>query len=151
MTRMLAAVLFALLIPAASPLRAAPSAASYGPFSGAWYLHGFTLEVTPGGNAYAVYRLYVWCSAHRRNGCDRIAGNAIYSGGIWYARLQNPGAAQVSGTIYASATSSLDGTSIVLQVHPHGTLLMTWGAPGHRQRLQLCGPHTPVSLNLCGA
>src|SRR5947207_448153 len=45
---------------------------AYGPFAGSWYHHGFTLEVTAGGNVFAVYRLYAWCGAQQRFGSTAV-------------------------------------------------------------------------------
>ena len=127
------------------------SPGGYEPFTGAWHIHGFDLDVTSGGNAYATYRIYVWCSAHRHYACDSIIGNEIYEGGVWWARLANPGTVQVAGTIYASAESSLQGAHIVLRRQPQDFMTLTWQVHGQRHRLTLCGPHVPVPTNKCGA
>jgi hypothetical protein len=127
------------------------SAASYSPFTGVWHAHGFDLEVTSEGNAYATYRMYVWCSTHRRFGCDGMIGSGIYEGGLWWARLTNPGKVQAVGTIYASADSSLQGTGIVLKRRPHDFMLLTWWVHGQKRQLTLCGPDVPVPTSKCGA
>jgi hypothetical protein len=122
---------------------------AYGPFAGSWYRHGFTLEVTAGGSVFAVYRLYAWCNAQQRFGCDRSTGNQIYDGGLWAASLQKPNGATVTGVIVASADSSLDGTTIRLVRPAHDIMLLTWGAAGHRMQTTLCGPK--ARLAACGA
>jgi hypothetical protein len=122
---------------------------AYGPFAGSWYHHGFTLEVTAGGSVFAVYRLYAWCSAQQRFGCDRIPGHQIYDGGLWAASLQLPRGATVTGVIVASADTSLDGTTIRLVRRAHDFMLLTWGAAGHRMQTTLCGPKAQPAA--CGA
>src|SRR5207244_1067888 len=104
---------------------------AYAPFAGSWYHHGFTLEVTASGSVSAGYRLYIWCAAQQRFGCDRIVGNQIYSGGVWVGALHKPRGPTVTGLIVASADTSLDGTPIRLVRRPHDLLLLTWGAAGH--------------------
>jgi hypothetical protein len=122
---------------------------AYGPFAGSWYHHGFTLNVTAGGSVFAVYRLYAWCRAQQRFGCDRTSGNQIYDGGLWAGSLQKPRGATVAGVIVASADTSLDGTTIRLVRRAHDVMLLTWGAAGHRMQTTLCGPKaTPAA---CGA
>jgi hypothetical protein len=126
-------------------------AGSFSPFATTWHIHGFNLQVTSNGSAYAVYRTYVFCSNHRHFGCDRIVGNNLYSGGLWYAQLRNPSSTQVSGTIYASAESALDGSTIQLSLRPQGMLLLTQTANGHTTQIKLCGPQTPNPGSQCGA
>ncbi len=126
-------------------------AATYAPFVGTWTHHGFTLEVTAAGTAYAVYRTYAWCSAQQHAGCDRAIGNQIYAGGLWAAYLKTPAGSSVTGTIGASADTSLDGTSVRLERAPHDLLHLTWGASRHRMRETLCGPQVPPSMHPCGA
>jgi hypothetical protein len=123
----------------------------FGPFTGVWSFHTFSLEVTAAGNAYATYRMYTWCSPHRRFGCDAIIGSQIYDGGVWWARLGTPGKVQVVGTIYASADSSVQGTLIVLKRLPHDFMLFTWWLHGPKRQLTLCGPDVPVPTSRCGA
>jgi hypothetical protein len=137
------------ILMSSTPARAASG--GFAPFKGSWYLHGFNLQVTSGGNAYAVYRMYVFCSAHRHYGCDRIVGNNLFSGGLWLAQLSHPGTSQVTGTIVASADTSLDGAGVVLQRQPGDFLLLTWRAHGHQQQIRLCGPKVPASAHACGA
>ena len=144
-----AALLFASLAPAAAPVAAAP--AHTGSLVGNWFFHDYSLEITATGNAYAVYRSFTFCTAHRRNGCDRIIGNGIYSGGLWYARLAGMGGGHATGAIDASADSSLDGMPLIFQTRPNDRLLMVVGRGARQQRLTLCGPHTPPSLHACGA
>jgi hypothetical protein len=122
---------------------------AYGPFAGRWYHHGFTLEVTAGGSVFAVYRLYAWCSAQQRLGCDRTIGHQIYDGGLWAGSLQQPRGATVTGVIAASVDTSLDGTTIRLARPARDFLLLTWGAAGHRMQMALCGPK--ARLAACGA
>ena len=122
---------------------------AYGPFAGSWYHHGLTLNVTAGGSVFAVYRLYAWCSAQQRFGCDRTHGNQIYDGGLWAGSLQKPRGASVTGVIVASADSSLDGTNIRLVRPAHDVMLLSWGAAGHRMQTTLCGPK--ARLAACGA
>jgi hypothetical protein len=122
---------------------------AYGPFAGSWYHHGFTLQVTAGGSVFAVYRLYAWCSAQQRFGCDRTSGKQIYDGGLWAGSLQKPRGATVTGVIVASADTSLDGTTIRLVRRAHDVMLLTWGAAGHRMHTTLCGPK--ARLAACGA
>ena len=126
-------------------------AGSFGPFVTTWHIHGFDLQVTSNGSAYAVYRTYVFCSKQRHFGCDRFVGNNLYSGGVWYAQLRHPSSTQVSGTVYASAESALDGSTIQLRLQPHGMLLLTQTAGGHITRTKLCGPQTPNPGSQCGA
>jgi hypothetical protein len=155
MYRVLSALV--LSVPLVFGLAVRPAAATherggpYAPFVGTWELHGFSLEVTAGGTAYAVYRTYAWCGAQQRAGCDRMMGNHIYAGGLWAAYLKTPAGQSVGGVIGASADASLDGTAIRLVRAPHDVLLLTWGASGHRMQDTLCGPHVPPSLHLCGA
>jgi hypothetical protein len=122
---------------------------AYAPFVGSWYRHGFTLEVTAGGSVFAVYRLYAWCNAQQRFGCDRSTGNQIYDGGLWAASLQKPNGATVTGVIVASADTSLDGTTIHLVRPARDVMLLTWGAAGHRMQTTLCG--SKARLAACGA
>ena len=75
---------------ASRPVAATPERAAYAPFVGSWHLHGFSLEVTAGGTAYAVYRAYVWCGAEQQAGCDRMVGDRNYAGGLWSASLHAP-------------------------------------------------------------
>jgi hypothetical protein len=122
---------------------------AYGPFAGSWYHHGFTLNVTAEGSVFAVYRLYAWCRAQQRFGCDRTSGNQIYDGGLWAGSLQKPRGATVAGVIVASADTSLDGTTIRLVRRAHDVMLLTWGAAGHRMQTTLCGPKAQPAA--CGA
>jgi hypothetical protein len=155
MHRVLSALV--LSVPLALGLTVGPAAATddraapYAPFVGSWHMHGFSLEVTAGGTAYAVYRTYDWCGAGQRSGCDRVVGNRIYAGGLWAAYLQKPAGASVAGVIGASADTTLDGTAVRLVRAPHDTLLLTWGTSGHRMQNTLCGPQAPPSLHMCGA
>src|SRR5947209_4248172 len=125
--------------------------ASYASFVGSWNHHGFSLDVTAAGTAFAVYRTYVWCSAQQRAGCDRIVGNQIYAGGLWAAYLQPPRGTSAGGVIGASADTSLDGTAVRLVRAPHDLLLLTWGPNGHRVQETLCGPQALSSQHVCGA
>jgi hypothetical protein len=122
---------------------------AYGPFAGSWYHHGVTLEVTAGGSVVAVYRLYAWCSAQQRFGCDRTSGHQIYDGGLWAGSLQTPRGATVTGVIVASADTSLDGTTIRLVRRAHDVLRLSWGAAGHRMQTTFCGPQARPAA--CGA
>jgi hypothetical protein len=140
-----------LALPILASSTPATAAGPFSPFTGSWYLHGFNLQVTSGGNAYAVYRMYVFCSAHRHYGCDRIVGNNLFSGGLWTAVLSHPGATQVTGNIIASADTSLDGAAVVLRRQPGDFLQLTWRANGHQQQIRLCGPQVPASAHACGA
>lgn len=158
MHRMLIALV--LSIPLALGLSIRPAGAThdwvgghydYAPFVGRWIHHGFSLEVTAGGTAFAVYRLYTNCGARQRAGCDRLIGNQIYAGGLWAASLRAPTGTRVSGVIGASADTSLDGTSIRLVRAPHDLLLLTGGVAGQRTQTTLCGPQALSSTNLCGA
>jgi hypothetical protein len=144
-------LIFALLALLPSSAGARSSHAGFGPFVASWYIHGFGLQVTSTGNAYAVYRTYTFCSKHRHFGCDRIVGNNLYSGGLWYAQLRNPSASQVAGTIYASAESALDGAALQLRLQGHGMLALTETVNGHATQLNLCGPQTPNPGTRCGA
>ena len=63
---------------------------SYAPFVGSWGHHGFSLEVTTAGTAYAVYRTYTWCGAQQHAGCDRIVGNQIYAGACGLRTCNGP-------------------------------------------------------------
>jgi hypothetical protein len=153
MKRMLSA--FVLAVPLALGLSLRHAAAThdrvgaYALFAGSWYHHGFSLQVTAEGTVVATYRLYSWCGATQRFGCDRLAGNQIYAGGLWVASLQKPSGGTASGLIGASADTSLDATTIVLLRRPHDVLLLTWGPAGHRMHTALCGPQAPASV--CGA
>jgi hypothetical protein len=145
----LVVALFALL---PGPAAAREShAGSFAAFVTTWHIHGFDLQVTSNGSAYAVYRTYVFCSKHRHFGCDLIVGNNLYSGGVWYAQLRNPSGTRVSGTIYASAESALDGSSIQLRLQPRDMLLLTQTAKGRTTKFKLCGPQTPNPGSVCGA
>lgn len=123
----------------------------YASFVGSWTGHGFRLEVTAGGTAFAVYRTYAWCGTQQHSGCDRLIGNQLYAGGLWAASLQTPKGASVSGVIGASADTSLDGTAVRLVRAPRDLLLLTWGATGHRINMTLCGPQALPSTRACGA
>lgn len=123
----------------------------YAPFAGTWTGHGFRLEVSATGTAYAIYRTYVWCGAGQHAGCDRLVGNQLYAGGLWAASLHTPAGTSVSGVIAASADASLDGTPVRLVRAPHDLLQLTWGVPGHRIQMPLCGPHALASTRACGA
>lgn len=127
------------------------AAGRFAQFVGSWSHHGFTLEVTSAGTAYAVYRLYAWCGAQQHAGCDRLIGQQMYAGGLWAAYLQKPTGTSVSGVIGASADTSLDGTAIRLVRSPHDLLLLTWGTSKHRMQLTLCGPQALASTHACGA
>ena len=134
-TLSLLALSFCLALGLASrPAAATPERAAYAPFVGSWHLHSFSLEVTAGGTAYAVYRAYVWCGAQQEAGCDRMVGDLIYAGGLWAAYLKAPAGASVTGAIGASADPSLDGSTIRLVRAPHDTLLLTWGVGRHVAR-----------------
>jgi hypothetical protein len=153
MKRVLSALVLAVPLALGLSLRHAGAtgdrAGAYALFAGSWYHHGFNLQVAAGGTVVAVYRLYIWCGAAQRFGCDRLAGNQIYSGGLWVGSLQKPKGATVSGLIEASADTSLDGTTILLLRRPRDVLLLTWGAAGHRMHTTLCGPQAAASA--CGA
>ncbi len=123
----------------------------YAPFVGRWSHHGFSLEVTAAGTAFAVYRTYAWCSAQQHAGCDRLRGTHLYPGGLWAASLQPPNGPLVSGIIGASADTSLDGTAVRLVRAPHDVLQVTWGAIGHQIHMTLCGPQALASTKTCGA
>ncbi len=121
------------------------------PFVGRWSHHGFSLEVTADGTAFAVYRTYVWCGTPRQAGCDRLSGNHLYAGGLWAAFLHPSTGPRVSGVIGASADTSLDGTAVRLVRVPHDLLRLTWGATEHQIHLTLCGPQALASTTACGA
>jgi hypothetical protein len=150
MKRLVLVVALLALLPGSAAARES-HAGSFGPFVTTWYIHGFDLQVTSNGSAYAVYRSYVFCSKHRHFGSDRIVGNNIYSGGVWYAQLRNPSGTRVSGTIYASAESALDGSAIQLHLQPRGMLLLTQTTNSRTTQIRLCGPQTPNPGSQCGA
>lgn len=137
--------------PALRPAAATQGGGSYAPFVGDWTGHGFRLQVTAGGTAFATYRTYVWCGAQHRFGCDRLIGQRLYAGGLWAASLQRPTAKSVAGVIGASADPSLDGTGVRLARAPRDLLRLTWGANGHRIQTTLCGPQALASTTVCGA
>jgi hypothetical protein len=129
---------------------AAQNPGKYAQVKGKWFRHDFSLRVTPGGLAVAVYRSGVWCAKGQRFGCDRIVGNLIYDGGLWVSQLQMVSRTTAIGTIGASADPSLDGTRIKLVRQPHDFILLTWGGARHRMQTTFCGPKSPP-INNCGA
>lgn len=129
---------------------AAQGPGRYARLEGRWFHHDFSLRVTRGGLAVAVYRSGVWCGTGQRFGCDRIVGNQIYDGGVWVSRLRTTSSATAVGTIGASADPSLDGTRIELVRKPHDSLLLIWGGASHRMHTTFCGPKAPP-INSCGA
>ena len=82
---------------------------AYGLFAGSWYHHGFTLNVTAGGSVFAVYRLYAWCSAQQRFGCDRTIGNQSYDGGLWAGSLHKPKGRPSLGALLPAPTRPRTG------------------------------------------
>lgn len=120
-------------------------------FIGGWSHHGFSLEVTPLGMAYATYRTYTWCTTKGQGSCDLSRGSAIYAGGLWAASLTAKTGALLTGTIVASADSSLDGVALTLTRAPHDVLVLTIMQSRHANRLTLCGPQALPSVTTCGA
>lgn len=150
MKRLVLLIALVALLPGSATARSS-RAGAFGPFVATWFIHGFDLQVTSKGVSYAVYRTYVFCSKHRKFACDRIVGNNLYSGGLWYAQLRSPTGNQSAGTIYASADPTLDGSAIRLRLQPQGMLLFTQTTGGHSTQIKLCGPHTPNPGSKCGA
>lgn len=145
------ACLIAALLPGTGMARTGANVAGYSALAGSWYVHGYTLTVS-GSSAYAIYRTYTWCSAHRKYGCDKIVGNNIYDGGVWWGQLQHGSGFDASGTIYAGGNSSLLGLAFGLHRQPNDFLLLTIGTGSHMQKLTLCGPSVPAGMRgSCGA
>jgi hypothetical protein len=121
-----------------------PRQPDFSEFAGTWYWHGQVVNITPGGEGTASWRVYKWCRDDPSPPCDGDAGNEIVDGGNAAFVLRSRDGGTARGTVIQSSdTGAVPVGDIALVLMPNDHLQFPGLGNG-----PLCGPNAPSD---CGA